>query len=115
MIVVMGHMKFAAGEGAKVAPLLAAHAAEVMKEEGCELYAFSFDAADPDMVRISERWTSPEALGAHGQAPHQKGVRTLAARLHDGRDQGRRLDRRVLAQPDRGIASAALASGLPDA
>ena len=72
MIVVMGHMKFAAGEGAHVAPLLASHAAEVMTEEGCELYAFSFDAADPDLVRIAERWATPEALAAHGQAPHQK-------------------------------------------
>lgn len=72
MIVVMGHMKFAAGEGARVAPLLAAHAAEVMREEGCELYAFSFDAADPDLVRIAERWATPEALAAHGAAPHQK-------------------------------------------
>ena len=72
MIVVMGHMKFAAGEGARVAPLLAAHAAEVMTEAGCELYAFSFDAADPDLVRIAERWATPEALAAHGAAPHQK-------------------------------------------
>ena len=72
MIVVMGHMKFAAGEGARVAPLLASHAAEVAKEEGCELYSFAFDAADPDLVRIAERWTSSEALAAHGQAPHQK-------------------------------------------
>ena len=72
MIIVMGHMKFATGEGAKVAPLLAAHAAEVMTEEGCETYSFAFDAGDPDLVRIAERWASAEALAAHGAAPHQK-------------------------------------------
>lgn len=72
MIIVMGHMKFAAGEGARAASLLAAHAAQVMTEEGCELYAFSFDAADPDLVRIAERWASADALAAHGAAPHQR-------------------------------------------
>lgn len=72
MLIVMGEMKFASGEGAKVAALLAEHAARVTREEGCELYAFAFDAADPDLVRISERWATPEALAAHGQAPHQK-------------------------------------------
>ena len=72
MIIVMGQMRFAAGEGAKAAPLFAAHAATVMTEEGCELYAFSFDAGDPDLVRVSERWASAEALAAHGQAEHQK-------------------------------------------
>lgn len=72
MILVMGHMKFAAGEGARVAPLLAEHMRAVAAEEGCEHYSFAFDAADPDLVRISERWASAEALGAHGQAAHQK-------------------------------------------
>ena len=72
MIIVMGQMQFAAGEGANAAPLFAEHAARVQQEEGCELYAFSFDAGDPDLVRVAERWASPEALAAHGQADHQK-------------------------------------------
>ena len=72
MILVMGHMKFAAGEGAKAASLLADHMRAVASEDGCEHYSFAFDAADPDLVRIAERWVTPEALAAHGQAPHQK-------------------------------------------
>ncbi|WP_375392170.1 putative quinol monooxygenase [uncultured Sphingomonas sp.] len=72
MIIVMGEIQFAAGEGAKAAPLFAAHSARVLEEEGCELYAFSFDAGDPDLVRVAERWATPEALAAHGQADHQK-------------------------------------------
>lgn len=72
MILVMGHMKFAAGEGAKLAPLLADHMTAVAAENGCELYAFSFDAADPDLVRVAERWSSREALATHGGQPHQK-------------------------------------------
>ena len=78
MILVMGHIKLAAGEGAKLAEILAAHMARVREEEGCEEYSFAFDVADPDTIRIAERWASPEALAAHGQADHQKAFgRTL--------------------------------------
>lgn len=72
MILVMGHIKLAAGEGARIAPLLTKHMADVAVEEGCEHYSFAFDATDPDLVRISERWASAEALATHGQADHQK-------------------------------------------
>lgn len=71
-ILVMGTIKLGAGEGAKSAKLFADHSAVVKTEEGCEEYSFAFDAADPDLVRVAERWASVEALGAHGQAPHQK-------------------------------------------
>ena len=72
MILVMGHIKVAAGEGARLQDILAAHMAQVAEEDGCEHYSFAFDAADPDTIRIAERWASPEALAAHGQADHQK-------------------------------------------
>jgi len=71
-ILVMGTIKLGAGEGAKAATLLAGHVATVLTEAGCEEYSFAFDAADPDLVRVAERWASPEALAAHGQADHQK-------------------------------------------
>ncbi|HVF93790.1 MAG TPA: antibiotic biosynthesis monooxygenase family protein [Sphingomonas sp.] len=78
MILVMGHIKVATGEGARLKDILAAHMAQVAQEEGCDHYSFAFDAADPDMIRIAERWASPEALAAHGQAEHQKAFgRTL--------------------------------------
>ena len=72
MILVMGELRFGPGEGVQAAALLAAHAETVRTEQGCEFYAFSFDAADPDLVRVSERWATPEALAAHGQAEHQR-------------------------------------------
>jgi quinol monooxygenase YgiN len=71
-ILVMGTIKLGDGEGAKAARLLAEHAAACMGEDGCELYRFAFDAADPDLVRVAERWATPEALAAHGAADHQK-------------------------------------------
>ena len=71
-ILVMGTIKLGEGEGAKAAQLLADHAAACMGEDGCELYSFAFDAADPDLIRVAERWATPEALAAHGGADHQK-------------------------------------------
>jgi len=39
-------------------------------EDGCILYAFSQDLADPCLIRIFEKWESQEALTAHFNAPH---------------------------------------------
>ena len=72
MILVMGHIKVAAGQGATLKDILAAHMARVQEEDGCEHYSFAFDAADADTIRIAERWATPEVLAAHGQADHQK-------------------------------------------
>ena len=41
-----------------------------LEEEGCEDYSFSVELADPGAIRITERWTTSEALSAHFQAPH---------------------------------------------
>jgi quinol monooxygenase YgiN len=71
-IIVMGHIQAGTGEGAKLRDLLVAHMAETAAEDGCDFYNFAFDAADPDLVRIAERWTTAEALAAHGVADHQK-------------------------------------------
>jgi quinol monooxygenase YgiN len=40
------------------------------QEVGCLHYAFAQDIADPDLIRISERWESQEALAAHGASAH---------------------------------------------
>lgn len=78
MILVMGHIKVAAGQGGQLKDVLVAHMARVKQEDGCEDYSFAFDAADPDTIRIAERWAGAEALAAHGQADHQKAFgRTL--------------------------------------
>jgi quinol monooxygenase YgiN len=72
MILVMGTIKLADGEGPKAAAMLAAHGEACRAETGCDHYGFSFDAGDPDLVHVAERWETVEALGAHGQADHQK-------------------------------------------
>ena len=44
--------------------------AATLEEEGCEDYSFSVELANPGALRITERWTSQEALSAHFQTPH---------------------------------------------
>ena len=41
-----------------------------LAEDGCEDYNFAVELADPGVLRVTERWTSKEALAAHFQTPH---------------------------------------------
>ena len=48
-------------------------------EEGCQDYTFSVEVNDPGVLRITEKWDSEEALGAHFQMPHMVEFRKLVA------------------------------------
>ncbi len=39
-------------------------------EEGCDDYTFSVELNNPNMVRITERWQSMEALEVHFKTSH---------------------------------------------
>ena len=39
-------------------------------EAGCHDYTFSIELNNPDVIRITEKWESMEALSAHFQEPH---------------------------------------------
>lgn len=41
-----------------------------LAEEGCEDYSFSVELADPGAIRVTERWTTKDALNAHFKTPH---------------------------------------------
>ena len=58
-----------------------ANVPNVLKEKGCVEYGAYLDAEGigpiqtkigPDAIMILETWESPEALAAHGVAPHMK-------------------------------------------
>lgn len=71
-ILVMGRFRTAPGEAAEAMPMLAAHAATVRTEAGCDFYSFGIDVGDPDVILISERWASQVALTAHFATAHQQ-------------------------------------------
>lgn len=70
MILVEGTVRLAAGEIERLGDAMRAQIEATRAEPGCELYAFAADVLDPQTLRISERWTSQEALDAHMKAPH---------------------------------------------
>lgn len=71
-IIVLGHIRFAAGEFERLRPALAEMQATTRAEAGCELYAFAQAVDEPDLLVISERWASEEALAAHGASAHMQ-------------------------------------------
>jgi quinol monooxygenase YgiN len=44
------------------------------KDDGCLLYALQLDPADESHVYMVEKWTSVEALQAHGETDHIKAL-----------------------------------------
>lgn len=70
MIMVEGWIKFAPGEVERLRPAAAKMMEATRAEAGCHTYAFSADLADPDTMRIAERWESQDAINAHLATPH---------------------------------------------
>lgn len=72
MIIIQGHARFAPGTAANHLDALRTMVEATRAEEGCLLYAFAFDAVDPDVMHITERWETAEALAAHGKSDHMR-------------------------------------------
>ena len=70
MLLIEGWIKLAKGEFDKVRDAGITMVEATNREDGCLHYAFAQDIADPDLIRISERWESQEALAAHGASAH---------------------------------------------
>lgn len=70
MLLINGWLKLATGEFDKVSDQAVALVAATNQEAGCLHYSFARDVADPDLIRIAERWESEEALGAHSASAH---------------------------------------------
>lgn len=70
MIIVMGEIVTEPGAADRVRDALAEMETETHKEPGCITYAFSVDATDAGMVRISERWESMGDIEKHMATPH---------------------------------------------
>jgi quinol monooxygenase YgiN len=70
VIIVMGEIVVEPGAADKVRDALAEMEAETHKEPGCITYAFSVDATNAGMVRISERWNAMEDIEKHMATPH---------------------------------------------
>ncbi len=87
MLMIEGWLKLGAGEADKVMDAARTMVAETNREEGCLHYAFARDIADPDTIRISERWRDQDALTAHSASAHMKAFnRAIGAVTREGAD-----------------------------
>jgi quinol monooxygenase YgiN len=68
VIVVEGTIRVADVERAR--PHMTAMIEASRAEAGCLDYAYAVDLLDPQLVRVSERWASREALAAHLKSRH---------------------------------------------
>jgi quinol monooxygenase YgiN len=70
MIVVNVAIESSESDITALQPAIAAMEQASRAEEGCDDYTFSIELNNPDMLRITERWQSMEALETHFGAPH---------------------------------------------
>jgi quinol monooxygenase YgiN len=70
MIVVMGEARFGAGEIDRLAEVLRRTIEATRAEPGCAYYSYARDLIEPDLLRISERWTDEAAFETHLRTPH---------------------------------------------
>ncbi|SRR6056297_2349149 len=70
MIVVNGIVRTTREDIAALTHAISTMEAASRSEQGCLDYTFSIELNDPEVIRITEKWTSLEALKAHFAAPH---------------------------------------------
>lgn len=80
MIIVEGWVRLAAAEMERLRPA----AVEMVRqtkasESGCLEYAYAIDLAEPDRLRVIERWSDQTALDAHFASPHMTRFRQAMA------------------------------------
>tara|TARA_R110000823_G_scaffold210224_5_gene340497 strand:- start:38295 stop:38594 length:300 start_codon:yes stop_codon:yes gene_type:complete len=70
MIVVNGIVKSTHADIAALTHAITAMETASRAEPGCLDYTFSVELSDPEVIRITEKWASLEALQAHFATPH---------------------------------------------
>jgi quinol monooxygenase YgiN len=89
MIIVKGQVRFGDGEIDRLKPDFAANIAAALAQAGCAAYSYSVDLVDPNLLHVTEEWSSEEAIDAHMQSPH---VAALFAALGTATIESTRID-----------------------
>jgi len=69
-VVVIATAHPAPGRIEEVLEIISGNVPTVHAEDGCLLYAVNRVGSDPEVVVFVERWSSTEALAAHGASAH---------------------------------------------
>ena len=95
MIIVVGEVRFGAGEIERLRDDFARAIAATRVEDGCDHYAYAVDLLDPDLLHVTERWRDAVALDAHMATPqvaelarllHEAQVETISIRAYEAGD-----------------------------
>ena len=70
MIVILGSLRFAPENIAKLRPHLQTLVSETRAKDGCHSYDVAEDLFEPGLIRFSETWPDRQTLDRHMQAPH---------------------------------------------
>ena len=70
MIVVNAKIESDEANIAAMKDAIATMEAASQAEDGCDDYTFSVELNNPNVLRITERWQSMDALSAHFATPH---------------------------------------------
>ena len=81
MIVVTGTLRLSEVDLGSVRDVARDTVLATRAEQGCIVYAFSFDLAEPGLMRIYEEWESRAALDAHGRTAHIVAWRKLLSTI----------------------------------
>lgn len=93
MIVITGTVRIAPGALDRARAAMETMIKASREEEGCIAYSYGVDVLDPDLIHISEKWESREALTDHFNSPHmaewrktisEVGISDRDLRLYEG-------------------------------
>ena len=70
MILVIGTVRIAEGGFEAAAEAMEKNIMATRQEDGCIRYAYARDVLDPNLMHVSEAWTTLDALKAHAKAEH---------------------------------------------
>lgn len=70
MIVIEGTVRIPPARLEDARPVMEQMIRASRAEAGCLDYAYSVDVLDPGLIRVSERWSSRDALAAHFKTAH---------------------------------------------
>lgn len=70
MILVTGTIRLPSTKLGEALPVMQEMIAQSRAEDGCIDYSYARDLIDPELIRVTEMWTSKAALEAHFGAPH---------------------------------------------
>ena len=66
---------------ARLKPHMLAMLTASRDEDGCQVYSYGEDVAEPGLIRVFEVWRDQAAIEAHFKAPHMAAWRAAGAEL----------------------------------